>query len=126
MTLFGPEKELLLAVELDCVPKVKERPRAVKATGAIYTPKTTREAEAKLRLAWLETVGEDVQFDRPIDVRWQFYNDHYALEVWTAEDYTQRKLRGDTDNYMKLASDALNALAWTDDRLIVCTSGEKM
>lgn len=126
MTLFTPEKELLLAVELPVRPRVKGRPRATK-NGHMYTPEETRAAEAELRSVFQSTLGPDFEpFSDPIEVNWLFYNDHYRLDVWSHWDYTQRQLRGDVDNYMKLGSDALNKLAWEDDRLIVATRGEKM
>ena len=35
-------------------------------------------------------------------------------------------MRGDIDNYMKLVMDALNGVAWTDDRWIIVFDGRKM
>lgn len=126
MTLFTPEQELLLAVSLPVKPKAKERPRSTKG-GVFYTPPATKAAEKALADMFHDVVGDGFEpFDRPIDVRWQFHNEGHYLEVWSAEDYKERKLRGDTDNYLKTGGDALNKIAWTDDRLIVKVSGEKL
>ena len=126
MTLFEPEQDVLLDLTLDFTPKVKERPRANTKTGAVYTPTTTKKAEADLLRVFLAATGGWTPIDRPIDVRWEFANDHTHLVILTAEDYKSRKLRGDLDNYMKLGSDALNGAAYVDDRLIVATQGRKL
>lgn len=125
MTLFQPSQELLLATSIPVPPKVKGRPRFTK-NGKPYTDQQTKQAEEAVRAAFLTAAPDWEPYEQPCDVRWQFTNDGYFLEIWSAEDYTSRKLRGDTDNYMKLSSDALNKVAWLDDRLIVRTSGEKL
>jgi Holliday junction resolvase RusA-like endonuclease len=35
------------------------------------------------------------------------------------------KLRGDTDNYLKLVCDALNGVAYPDDKAVMVIRGEK-
>ena len=114
-----------IEVKLPWVPKAKERPRSTR-TGHTYTPAATRKAEALLASAFREEVGELwTPYDSPLSVEMEFWNDHVVLRIEEVEAYTQRKLRGDTDNYMKTVGDALNGVAWEDDRLITTIKGAK-
>jgi len=101
-------------------PKVKDRPRAQPGGGRSYTPKKTVTAEA----AFLEQYTGPT-FEQMLAVEYDFYNDHVTMRVFEHDDYAERKLRGDVDNYLKLVTDALNTHAWLDDRQIVRLVGEK-
>lgn len=107
-------------------PQVKERPRFVRATGRSYTPKNTLEAEANLLTEFQAAAANWTPYDQPCAVEWTFTNSHVGVVLRAHDDYTQRQLRGDTDNYVKLASDALNGALFTDDKLIVASSAVKL
>ena len=107
-------------------PKVKGRPRVTKQ-GVAYTPKETRLAEEAVAEAFRTVTSCDERPipDGPIEVTIRFADDHFDIEVLPCDDYSNRKLRGDVDNYGKLILDSLNGLAWEDDKQIVALLLEK-
>lgn len=116
----------LLSVKVPWTPRAKGRPRHTK-TGITYTDPKTREAEAAFAAAFEEAVGlHGSRFDEPIGMKLELANDFVIVSFTQEEDYTQRKLRGDLDNYVKLISDSLNGVAYTDDRLIVKLEAVKL
>ena len=96
-------------------PHAKQRPRV--ANNRAYTPKATKDAEARIVEAFLERwTGEP--YDTPLEVRIDLANEDFDIHIMETEDYVQRKLRGDIDNYAKTILDALNGIAWVDDSQI--------
>lgn len=95
----------------------KERPRASK-TGKMYTPERTRKFEASVA-AW----GRDYFYKPvayPVRVELTVYDkteDAFLIEAsmkgLTASEH------GDLDNYEKAICDALNGIAWSDDKKII-------
>lgn len=101
----------------------KARPR-VTAHGC-YTPRSTREYEAKIRAAYLSACAGD-RFAQGTPV---------ALKVLVVkappQSATKKRraamlaseilptMRPDWDNYGKIVSDALNGVAWEDDSQVV-------
>lgn len=104
-------------------PRAKQRPRV--ARGVAYTPKETREAEAAIREQYVER-AEELQLEGPLAVHIELYNDQFAIRIESHSDYQERRLRGDIDNYAKTILDALNGVAWVDDKQINYLSMEKM
>lgn len=49
-----------------------------------------------------------------------------AIVIEPVELDERSKLRGDLDNYLKLAMDALNGVAFTDDRMVVKITAVKL
>ena len=97
-------------------PRTKGRPRTVAMKGGYrtYTPHETVAAEKALAQQW---VGPPVSGD--IEVKLDMWDDHVHLVMGHASEPTSPKLRrGDIDNYAKLIMDALNGVAWVDDRQI--------
>ena len=96
-------------------PRSKQRPRSTRS-GHTYTPKETREYEKKISEAY-----SGVAFtDGPLHVTLVFDND--KTEITIKELKPKRnpsKLRGDIDNYAKAILDALNGVAYTDDKQII-------
>jgi Holliday junction resolvase RusA-like endonuclease len=87
-------------------PVPKGRPRF--GVGRTFTPARTRDYEAKVRAAAIEALAE----------RGAWCRDHvHGYRVRVAV-YRAAK-RGDLDNYVKAATDALNGLVFDDDRRIV-------
>ena len=92
----GPVKAVLFTVEGE--PMVKARPRMTK-TGHTYTPKTTVEAEQRVRQAFEATGHEG--FAGAVGVEVAFFQGTRA--------------RKDIDNLVKLVLDSLNGVAYEDD-----------
>lgn len=90
--------ELSWVIDGDPIPK--GRPRHGK--GHSFTPKRTRDAETAIREH--VTAGEVVPFDVPVRVSLVFY--------------CKTARRTDLDNLIKLVTDALNGIAYSDDHLI--------
>ena len=97
----GPEKKEAHFV-LYGEPKSKERPRMSK-TGHMYTPKRTREAEQEIANVYIEKCGE-VFFEKTVEMRVSFF--------------LGNKRARDGDNMQKLVQDALNGVAYIDDKQI--------
>jgi Holliday junction resolvase RusA-like endonuclease len=79
-------------------PMVKARPRMTR-TGHTYTPKTTVEAEKRVRESFEATSHDG--FSNAVGVELAFFQGTRA--------------RKDVDNMVKLVLDALNGVAWADD-----------
>jgi Holliday junction resolvase RusA-like endonuclease len=105
-------------------PHAKQRPRVTR-TGQAYTPAATRGAEKAILDAFVNASIEDSgaegypPIEGPVRVTILLADDHFVLDVEPHTEPTQRKLRGDVDNYAKTILDALNGHAWVDDKQIV-------
>lgn len=106
----------------DWKPKAKARPRVTKH--GTYTDKATLDAERNLAEQYAASGGP--KFEGPIAVTIDFSNDEVLLSIEPCEDYESRKLRGDIDNYTKLVLDALNRVAYDDDKQIVTLTIRKL
>ena len=97
-----------VSLVIDGQPRAKERPRVVRCkngTMRTYTPPRTKRAEAQIH--WLFR---------------QEHPDHRAFKGDVAvilHFYCKGKRRMDVDNLTKLVLDALNAVAWDDDKQVV-------
>src|SRR5918912_4223674 len=105
-------------------PQGKQRPRFVRATGRTFTPKETELAEARIERAW-ESAGQQ-RLDGPVALglvvvlerpRAHRCKDGRLSAAGTRSEWPCR--RPDLDNAFKLAADALNNRAYTDDSQIV-------
>lgn len=83
-------------------PQSKARPRVYHGHG--ITPKATLEAEERIARAWRDTLPDQPAAQGPVAI---------GLTFWMAT----RRGR-DWDNLAKLFTDALNGIAWMDDRQI--------
>lgn len=105
----------------DIVPRPKERARFSRG-GFAYTPTATRtfETEVARQAAAIMAESGRVPFEVPVSVTATFYllGDKH---VWpTAQP------DGDLDNHEKALLDALNKIAWRDDRLVVEKTSRKV
>lgn len=101
------QHELVVRLTVDGEPVPKGRPRFSRK-GHTYTPAKTRQAETAVQWA-------AIQATRAHDRDWLLEAGPLAL---TAFFYCGGRLK-DTDNMLKLVSDALNGVVWMDDRQVV-------
>jgi crossover junction endodeoxyribonuclease RusA len=100
-------------------PTPKGRPRMTK-TGHVYTPESTRRAEAALRAAYSGPL-----FHGLVSVDVNVSKDGYGFIIHELSDDEKSSLRGDVDNYCKTLLDALNGVAWDDDKQVTRVSMRK-
>ena len=103
----------------------KQRPR--NGGGHTYTPKPTKDAERIIRNNFEEaTGGLWTPRDHPLRVAVHMSKEQLELNITSLEDWPAPKgMTGDVDNYLKTVCDALNGVAWTDDRWIYDLRGVK-
>lgn len=107
-------------------PVGKGRPRFTR-NGQAYTPKKTRDYEAKVRAAYLQSGGPDFA-ERPVCMSIAFA--HGMAKSWPKKK--RNELRGevctgrsDIDNCVKSIMDGLLGVAYQDDRSVVSVSAFK-
>lgn len=107
-------------VRLEGKPQPKERARTVK--GHSYTPKKTKDAEEEILWQYAQSKGP--WFDGPVEMTLAFHKDHTELVI--ADAHTPSKLRGDIDNYVKTVQDALQGVAYDNDKQVVKITATKV
>lgn len=97
-------------------PRAKQRPRTTTVNGrsVTYTPKETRDTERDLREQWTADA-----FEGPINVHLILADEYVTVDIQVCPPPMSKKLKGDVDNYAKTVLDALNNVAWIDDKQIV-------
>ena len=100
---------IFFAVPGEPVPKA--RPRVVK--GRAYTPRRTVDAEEAIGWAFREAMPGHEPLTGWVGMRCMFYT-------------VTQKPRADIDNFLKLVSDALNGLAYVDDRQVDDIQGTRI
>ncbi len=96
----------------------KQRPRGGK-NGVVYTPKATKDAEKIVKQSFVDCMGENFPpLAGPVAVELSLGNDEILFRIAPHAEHEHRKLRGDIDNYAKTILDALNGVAYYDDRQI--------
>jgi Holliday junction resolvase RusA-like endonuclease len=120
----------ILTLTVPGAPTPKGRPRSTR-TGNHYTPETTRVAESVVQAAWLTTVGLnrephpgpveiEIASTFPVPISWPKWKRQLALfgEI-------PHTTKPDTDNLVKLITDALNGHAYHDDAQAFRVVGRK-
>ena len=114
-----PRKHKSLMVQM--TPRGKGRPRFARKTGVAYTPAETREAEATIRGAWQAYHGPEMEtaVPRSLTIEATYKMPSSWSETKKAKFHGELCHRKhDADNVLKLVADALNGLAYRDDRQI--------
>lgn len=108
-------------------PVGKGRPRAVVQGGKIhtYTPAATAEYEAKVRHCWRAARLPGFDADTPVAVTITAYHPVPASASKKARQAMEGNTvfpmrKPDADNIAKAVLDALNGLAYADDKQVVC------
>ncbi len=108
-------RKLLYSQTFPIRPQSKQRPRMTR-TGRTYTPKQTVEFEKKIA-----SMYKGPLFNNDTHVRVGLKFDSEKIELTIEEivpNPIKSKLRGDIDNYAKSILDALNGIAYIDDKQI--------
>lgn len=114
---------ILLEIVGDPVPKA--RPRVVRqASGAVhaFTPDATVSQERRVQAAWREAGSPTIEGLIVVRATFWFARKPSHFNSKGHLNATGERAipgRGDADNYLKLVTDALNRLAFADDRQIV-------
>lgn len=102
----------------------KQRPKF--GNGRTYTPKQTEQAEAEILKAWRGKYGDAAAaFDGPVNVAISYQRELSKSNplYWAGRSDLSVP---DLDNVAKLVCDALNGVAWKDDRQIIHLDVTKM
>lgn len=97
---------LMAAFTIPGQPLPKQRPRF--SRGHSYTPQATRDAELRVASSFTQQAGVTHAITEPLTG---------PLKLVT-RFYRKNNVTADTDNCFKLVTDALNGLAWVDDKQI--------
>lgn len=111
-------------------PLGKQRPRVLK-TGIAYTPKQTVNYETFVKQLYFEQYHREKPFEGPVRVRIVAY---MPIPQGTSKVKKTDMMRGiirptkkpDVDNIIKIIADALNGMAYQDDKQIVSCTVEKV
>lgn len=96
-------------------PVGKGRPRFVRTTGHVYTPEKTRDYEDKVRTLYaLHKYGQPMQGPVRLSINAVFKLPK-AKQHQAGKPYTGKP---DIDNVVKCIQDALNGLAYEDDKQV--------
>jgi crossover junction endodeoxyribonuclease RusA len=106
---------------IDRAPTVKGRPRLGRR-GRVFTPEKTLVAEAIIAEQYRKLGGPF--YECPVSIEAVFTPESTEITITPLSEHTS-KLRGDTDNYLKLVGDALNGVAYPDDKAVMIIRGEK-
>ena len=98
-------------------PKTKGRPRLGRRRKA-YTPAATIKFEEQIKQAWIEQHPE-APLQGPVGMSVEIGSDHIEVHVWNLdENHRPMYVTGDMDNYQKSIQDALNGVAYEDDKQV--------
>jgi Holliday junction resolvase RusA-like endonuclease len=94
----------------------KQRPRS--GRGHTYTPTVTKQAEKIIRENYVAAIGEREPLEGPLRVEVTMSKDQLDIWIVPIAERDNNSLNGDIDNYAKTVLDALNGVAWVDDKQI--------
>ncbi len=111
-------------------PCAKGRPRFIRATGQVMTPEKTANYEQLVKLSYLQQVERDKPLQGPLVAK---VYANFAIPKSVSKKRFQRMIsrqeypqkRPDADNLAKIVLDALNGIAYSDDKEIVCLEVRK-
>lgn len=115
-TLFIPMK-----------PAAKGRPRFSGLSGAVYTPRRTKQAERTLRVLLLDAYRKPrLKGAVSLSLEITLHGERAGYKVIVGEvDTPTPPTRPDLDNLVKLFLDAANGVLWDDDAQIVHLFAQK-
>lgn len=112
-------------------PKGKERPRYSRKSGRMYTPSTTLQYEALIKVLYRKKYGPQM-FPKgvPLDIRIKSFiqvpeSDSLSTRAKKLSGEIRPTIKPDWDNIGKVVADALNKVAYHDDAQIVDSQTRK-
>lgn len=111
-------------------PQGKQRPRFSRISKTVYTPTNTAKYEKQIAKAYTESGGKCIPADCYVSVSVSaFFPVPKSYSKKKREDCLERILRPDKkpdmDNILKVVLDALNEVAYEDDKQVVELIGRK-
>lgn len=115
---------------VDCKPQGKARPRFSRKSGVVYTPKKTAKYEKAIAKAYIDSGGKCIPADCYVSVSvCAFFPIPKSYSKAKRQACIDRDLRPDKkpdmDNIIKSVLDALNGVAYEDDKQVVEVIGRK-
>lgn len=115
---------------VDGKPQGKQRPRFSRISKTVYTPTKTAKYEKQIAKAYTESGGKCIPADCYVSVNVSaFFPVPKSYSKKKREDCLERILRPDKkpdiDNILKVVLDALNEVAYEDDKQVVELIGRK-
>ena len=115
---------------VDGKPQGKQRPRFSRISKTVYTPTKTAKYEKQIAKAYTESGGKCIPADCYVSVNVSaFFPVPKSYSKKKREDCLERILRPDKkpdiDNILKVVLDALNKVAYEDDKQVVELIGRK-
>ena len=115
---------------VDGKPQGKQRPRFSRISKTVYTPTKTAKYEKQIAKAYTESGGKCIPADCYVSVSVSaFFPIPKSYSKKKREDCLERILRPDKkpdiDNILKVVLDALNDVAYEDDKQVVELIGRK-
>lgn len=115
---------------VDGKPQGKQRPRFSRISKTVYTPTKTAKYEKQIAKAYTESGGKCIPADCYVSVSVSaFFPIPKSYSKKKREDCLERRLRPDKkpdmDNILKVVLDALNRVAYVDDKQVVELIGRK-
>ena len=113
-----------------CKPQGKARPRFSRKSGVVYTPAKTAKYEKTIAKAYMEAGGKCIPADCYVSVNVSaFFPIPKSYSRAKRKACIDRELRPDKkpdmDNILKAVLDALNKVAYEDDKQVVELIGRK-
>ena len=109
----GPMKSHEFIIEGNPVPK--GRPRFSRKSGHVYTPKITRDEEARIKNILKREIGKIALKKRPVILTLSFFLKRPKRLLKANPGPIPHIVRPDLDNLVKLISDASNDILYLDD-----------
>lgn len=115
---------------VDGKPQGKQRPRFSRISKTVYTPNKTAKYEKQIAKAYTDSGGKCIPADCYVSVTVSaFFPIPKSYSKKKREDCLERRLRPDKkpdmDNILKVVLDALNRVAYVDDKQVVELIGRK-
>lgn len=115
---------------VDGKPQGKQRPRFSRISKTVYTPTKTAKYEKQIAKAYTESGGKCIPAECYVSVSVSaFFPVPKSYSKKKREDCLERRLRPDKkpdmDNILKVVLDALNRVAYVDDKQVVELIGRK-